>query len=75
MLAPFMGAMLPTLVLSRRGQREFLASMGLEVVSETSGMFQPDNEVCVPEAQQCVIARRVGETVVKEAMQLPRGRG
>ena len=72
--APFMGEMLPTLMLSRQGQRDFLTSMGLEIVSQTIDMFQPDNEVCVPEEQQYLIARRVGEGVLVEPKPPPRER-
>ncbi|KAF2731623.1 S-adenosyl-L-methionine-dependent methyltransferase [Polyplosphaeria fusca] len=68
--APFMGEMLPTLMLSRAGQRKWLESMGLEVVWEEVGMFQPKDERCVPEEQQYLIARRRGE--VRGAEPAPR---
>ena len=73
--APFMGAMLPTLMLSVQGQRDFLTSMGLEIVSETMGGFQPHNEKCVPERQQYVIARRTSGEPLREPKPLPKGRG
>lgn len=56
--APFMGEPLPTFMLSAQGQRDFLTSMGLEIVSETIDAFQPDNPKCDPEDQQYIIARR-----------------
>lgn len=70
--APFMGKMLPTLMLSAQGQRDFLSSMGLEIVSETIDMFQPKNEKCVPEEQQYIIARRPNEQPLTEPLPLPR---
>ncbi len=72
--APFMGKMLPTLMLSAQGQREFLTSMGLEIVSETIDMFQPKNEKCVPEEQQYIIARRPNEQPLTEPKPLPRAK-
>jgi ubiquinone/menaquinone biosynthesis C-methylase UbiE len=71
--APFMGEMLPTLMLSAQGQRDFLTSMGLEIVSETIDMFQPNNEKCVPEEQQYIIVRRVSEKPLAAPKPLPRG--
>jgi SAM-dependent methyltransferase len=59
--APFMGEMLPTLMLSAEGQRNFLSSMGLEIVWEQIDTFQPRNEKCEPEVQQYIIARRPDE--------------
>ncbi|CAK4034040.1 type 11 methyltransferase [Lecanosticta acicola] len=59
--APFMGRPFPTLMLSLEGQREFLRSMGLEIVYETVDLFQPDNPKCAPEEQQYLIARRALE--------------
>lgn len=56
--APFMGEMLPTLMLSREGQRKFLQAMGLQVVWERIDIFEPKNERCVPEEQQYIIARK-----------------
>ena len=73
--APFMGEMLPTLMLSRQGQRDFLTSMGLETVSETIDMFHPDDERCVPEEQQYIIAKRPGSKMLVEPKPLPKGRG
>jgi hypothetical protein len=39
----------------------WLESMGLEIVWESCDVFQPDNEKCVPEVQQYIIAKRKGE--------------
>ena len=69
--APFMGEMLPTLMLSRQGQRDMLKGMGLEIVWETVDAFQPDDEKCVPEEQQYIIARRMGEKEVREPEPTP----
>jgi SAM-dependent methyltransferase len=63
--APFMGEMLPTLMLSREGQRRFLRGLGLEVVWERIDLFQPKNERCVPEEQQYIIARKRGGAEVQ----------
>jgi SAM-dependent methyltransferase len=59
--APFMGEMLPTLMLSAEGQRNFLSSLGLDIVWEQIDTFQPRNEKCEPEVQQYIIARRPDE--------------
>lgn len=59
--APFMGEPLPTFMMSARGQRDFLTSMGLEIVCETIDLFQPNNDKCEPEEQQYIIARRTSE--------------
>jgi len=56
--APFMGKLLPTLMLSAEGQRSFLRSMGLEIVWDHIDTFQPRNEKCLPEEQQYIIVRR-----------------
>ena len=45
-------------MLSREGQKEYLRSMGLEIVYDTLDVFQPDNPACAPETQQYVIGRR-----------------
>ena len=66
--APFMGKMLPTLMLSAKGQRDFLTSMGLDIVNETVEWFRPKGERCEPEKQQYIIARRKRG----EALRLPR---
>jgi SAM-dependent methyltransferase len=58
---PFMGGLLPTLMLSAEGQRNFLISMGLEIVWDQIDTFQPRNEKCKPEEQQYIIARRPDE--------------
>lgn len=67
--APFMGEPLPTFMLSAQGQRNFLTSMGLEIISETIGSFRPDNPKCDPEDQQYIIARR--PTVKSLALPMP----
>ncbi|KFZ16359.1 hypothetical protein V501_02258 [Pseudogymnoascus sp. VKM F-4519 (FW-2642)] len=59
--APFMGELLPTLMLSAEGQRNFLRSMGLEIVWDHIDTFQPRHEKCAPEEQQYIIARRPHE--------------
>jgi len=70
--APFMGEMLPTLMLSAEGQRNFLSSMGLEVVWEQIDTFQPRNEKCEPEEQQYIIARRPDERPLAQPKPLPK---
>ncbi|KAF7857954.1 hypothetical protein EAF04_009311 [Stromatinia cepivora] len=70
--APFMGEPLPTFMMSEQGQRNFLTSMGLEIVSETINEFQPDNEKCKPEKQQYIIARRPVDGKIVEPQPLPR---
>jgi len=70
--APFMGEMLPTLMLSAEGQREFFRSMGLEVVWERTDLFQPKNEKCDPEEQQYIIARRPSDKTVEEPKPKPK---
>jgi len=55
---PFMGEPCSTLLLSSEGLKEFLRSMGLEIVWELIETFQPKNMKCDPEVQQYVIARR-----------------
>ncbi|KAB8292437.1 hypothetical protein EYC80_008161 [Monilinia laxa] len=70
--APFMGEPLPTFMMSAQGQRNFLTSMGLEIVSETIDDFQPDNEICELEKQQYIIARRPVEGNIVEPQPLPR---
>lgn len=70
--APFMGEPLPTFMMSAQGQRNFLTSMGLEIVSETIDDFQPDNEICEPEKQQYIIARRPVDGKIVEPQPLPR---
>ena len=70
--APFMGEMPPTLMLSAQGQREFLTSMGAEIVSETIDMFQPNNDKCLPEQQQYIIVRRTSEQALREPRPLPK---
>jgi len=70
--APFMGEMLPTLMLSAEGQREFFRSMGFEVVWESIDLFQPKNEKCHPEEQQYIIVRRQGDKTVEEPKPTPK---
>ncbi|KAI9639964.1 hypothetical protein NHQ30_011633 [Ciborinia camelliae] len=70
--APFMGEPLPTFMMSERGQRDFLTSMGLEIVDETIDEFQPDNERCEPEMQQYIIARRPVDGKILQSQPLPK---
>ncbi|PQE28255.1 Methyltransferase type 11 protein [Rutstroemia sp. NJR-2017a WRK4] len=69
---PFMGEALPTFAMSEEGQRKFLSSMGLEIVSETVDVFQPDNPKCEPEVQQYIIARRPIEGSISKPQPMPR---
>jgi SAM-dependent methyltransferase len=69
---PFMGEQLPTLMLSAKGQLDFLRSMGLEIVSDAIDTFQPNNEKCEPEEQQYIIARRPNEQPLAQPRPLPR---
>jgi trans-aconitate methyltransferase len=70
--APFMGELLPTLMLSAEGQRTFLRSMGLEIVWDHIDIFQPRNEKCVPEEQQYIIARRPNDEPLLRPEPLPK---
>lgn len=70
--APFMGELLPTLMMSAEGQRQFLSSMGLEILSETIDPFQPDNPKCEPEDQQYLVARRREGVEVMAPRPLPK---
>jgi len=70
--APFMGEPLPTFMLSAQGQRDFLASMGLDIVSETIDMFQPKNPKCDPEEQQYIIAKRTSGAPLQPPKPLPK---
>lgn len=70
--APFMGEMLPTMMLSAEGQRNFFRSMGLEIIWERIDTFQPNNEKCEPEIQQYIIVKRPGGTPVAEPKPLPK---
>lgn len=70
--APFMGELLPTLMLSAEGQRNFLSSMGLEIVWEQIDTFQPRHEKCEPEEQQYIIARRPDEQSLAQPKPLPK---
>ena len=70
--APFMGEPLPTFMLSAQGQRDFLTSMGLEIVSETIDAFQPDHPKCDSEDQQYIIARRPTVESLAAPRPLPR---
>jgi SAM-dependent methyltransferase len=69
---PFMGEALPTFAMSEEGQRKFLSSMGLEIVSETVDVFQPDNPKYEPEVQQYIIARRPIEGSISRPQPMPR---
>ncbi|KAJ9620422.1 hypothetical protein H2204_012269 [Knufia peltigerae] len=70
--APFMGEPIPTFMFSAQGKRDFLTSMGLEVVSETIDMFQPNNPKCVPEEQQYIIAKRTSDAPLEPPKPLPK---
>jgi SAM-dependent methyltransferase len=70
--APFMGEMLPTLMLSAEGQRNFLYSMGLDIVWDRVDTFQPRNEKCAPEEQQYIIATKSHENSVAQPKPLPK---
>ncbi|KAK6612289.1 methyltransferase [Botrytis cinerea] len=69
---PFMGEPLPTFLMSAEGQRNFFRSMGLEIVSETIDLFQPDNPRCDPEMQQYIIAKRSGAGPISQPLPLPK---
>ncbi|KAF7888426.1 uncharacterized protein EAF02_002967 [Botrytis sinoallii] len=69
---PFMGEPLPTFLMSAKGQRSFFQSMGLEIVSETIDLFQPDNPRCDPEMQQYIIAKRPGDGPISQPLPLPK---
>ncbi|PVH76878.1 S-adenosyl-L-methionine-dependent methyltransferase [Cadophora sp. DSE1049] len=62
---PFMGDMVPIMMMSAEGQRHFLTSMGLEIVWERIDTFQPKNEKCKPEEQQYIIARKPNTNVLQ----------
>lgn len=68
---PFMGELCPTFMFSEEGQVNFLTSMGLEIVSNEVGVFQPKNPKCEPEEQQYVIARRADAKPLERAKPLP----
>ncbi|KAK0365941.1 hypothetical protein LTR59_004574 [Friedmanniomyces endolithicus] len=70
---PFWGKPFKTLLLTRQGQQDFLTSMGLEIVSETFGFFQPDNPACGQEHQQYVIAQRRKGDPLSPPKPLPKG--
>ncbi len=70
--APFMGQLLPTFMMSAEGQRRFLREMGLEIIWENIDTFQPNNEKCVPEVQQYIIAKRVGEKPLTPPLPFPK---
>ncbi|TGO29354.1 hypothetical protein BPAE_0016g00780 [Botrytis paeoniae] len=71
---PFMGEPLPTFLMSTEGQRKFFQSMGLEIVSETIDLFQPDNPRCDLEMQQYIIAKRPGDGPISQPLPLPKTR-
>ncbi|KAK5163370.1 uncharacterized protein LTR77_010743 [Saxophila tyrrhenica] len=63
---PFWGEPFPTLMLKRESQKEFLRSMGMDIVYDTLDVFQPNNPKCAPEHQQYVIARRRGSSRLRK---------
>jgi ubiquinone/menaquinone biosynthesis C-methylase UbiE len=69
---PFMGEDCFTLLFSEEGQKDFLRSMGLEVVWELIDIFQPNDPKCNPERQQYVIAKRVDEKPLSPPKPLPK---
>ena len=71
---PFWGEDFDTLMFTRKGQKDFLGSMGFEIVYDTLDVFQPDNPKCHPEHQQYVVAKRQGEQRVTEPKPLPKER-
>lgn len=71
-MLPFWGKPLPTFMMSREGQLEFLRSMGLEIVYETVDPFQPDNPKCGVETQQYVIAQRSNDAPLSPPRPLPK---
>lgn len=54
---PFFGKSHPTLAMTENGQRDFLTSMGLVILDEVNGVFQPDNPICDKEYQQYIIVQ------------------
>ncbi|KAK5701186.1 hypothetical protein LTR17_022803 [Elasticomyces elasticus] len=68
---PFWGEPFATLMFTRQGQKNFLESIGLEIVYDTLDVFQPDNPKCHPEHQQYVVARRRGDQAVQKPLPLP----
>ncbi|KAK4956193.1 hypothetical protein LTR10_005714 [Elasticomyces elasticus] len=68
---PFWGEPFATLMFTRQGQKNFLESIGLDVVYDTLDVFQPDNPKCHPEHQQYVVARRRGDQAVQKPLPLP----
>jgi hypothetical protein len=54
---PFFGKSHPTLAMTAKGQRDFLTSMGLVILDEVNGVFQPNNPACEREYQQYIIAQ------------------
>jgi SAM-dependent methyltransferase len=54
---PFFGKQHPTLAMTANGQRDFLTSMGLVILDELDGVFQPNSPVCDKEYQQYIIAQ------------------
>lgn len=63
---PFWGQPFPTLMLTRAAQKAFLETMGLEVVYDEVGEFQPNNPKCDLEYQQYIIGRRWADTGISE---------
>jgi len=69
---PFWGKPLDTFMMSREGQKNFLQSMGMEIVYETVDDFQPDNPKCDVETQQYIIARRLDDKPIDPPQPLPK---
>ncbi|KAK3716635.1 hypothetical protein LTR37_006265 [Vermiconidia calcicola] len=69
---PFWGENFDTLMFTREGQKDFLRSMGFEIVYDTFDIFQPENPKCDPEHQQYVIAQRRQEQPMTEPKPLPK---
>lgn len=63
---PFFGNPHPTLAMTARGQRDFLTSMGLVILDELDGVFQPNSSVCDKEYQQYIIAQLSEGVVLAE---------
>ena len=69
---PFWGEPLPTFLMTAEGLLEFFRSMGMEIVSNEIDLFQPNNERCIPEDQQYVIARRANDRPLQPPKPLPK---
>lgn len=69
--APFMGEPLPTFMMTAQGQVKFLQSMGLEIIEQTIGSYQPNHPDCTPEEQQYIIAKRPNAEPLRRPLPLP----